>query len=230
MACLELVKRNRRLLDAGMQAWESGMTRTAGSEWRTTRLCECLLPSKCAAKGADELVFARLGGNVRSSVYNYAPRTPRSPRSPHSRQRSSCPSSPSTPRYLSQSNSLRRSSSAVRMRKAPPPPLDLSKVSSFNLRSAAAKADTAKSKGSKRKAAPHMPEQAIVGKASRILLNPLERELHSRAAAAAAAAEGKLSVQEKQDGQGQSVVRSTLRGILRSVRSISNLKGANDGH
>lgn len=171
---------------------------------------------------------SRLGGNVRSSVYNYALRSPRSPKSlqisisssagtPHvhyrRRRRSSCPSTPGSSSRLprSRSDSLYGSPIArARARKAPPPPLDLSKVSSFNLRKAEATSR-------KRKAAPRASEPVIVGKASKILLNPMEREIHTRAAET-----GLKLLDVKRGG----TVRKTVRGILRSVRSISNMRSA----
>lgn len=159
----------------------------------------------------------RLGAtSMRSSVYNYAGlRSPRSPRLPHRRRRSSCPSTPGSVGYRSRSGSVHQhtypAGPAIRVRKAPPPPLDLSKVSSFNLRKA-------EQRNVKRKA---VPEPVIVGKASRILLNPIERELHSRAA------EGGLKVLQAAETQ-QGTVGKTLRGILRSVRSISNMRAAGE--
>lgn len=145
-------------------------------------------------------LFGRLRDTVRSSLYNLSPRSPRSMKRKFSSQGNTPSHSPSQSRSVSSPALLSiQTTSTPRRRKEPPPPLDLSSLSAF------------RTLGEVKTA-----ERKFIGKLDKRKGERLDRKARTDAE------------KSYDDGHVQEMKpprKITLKGILRSVRSISNLRG-----
>lgn len=170
-------------------------------------MSQCLCLIRCCIFLRAEVLrpFGRLRDTVRSSLYNLSPRSPQSMKRRFSSQGNTPSHSRNPSRSISSPQSLSEDSPSIplRRRKEPPPPLDLSSLSAFHTK---VQIKTAQrkfvSKSSKRKGEQdqHGGDSAHRRELSDFNDSHMARPKISR--------------------------RITLKGILRSVRSISSMRSA----
>lgn len=149
--------------------------------------------------------FISLRDTVRSSLYNLSPRSPRSMKRKFSSQATTPNHSPHQSRSVSSPEILNRESTPItsRRKKGPPPPLDLSSLSAFHTK--------AQIKTAQRKFIGKSDKHKKESEQDKRMQYVLEKDIHD---------------DDAHVTQRKTPRKITLKGILRSVRSISSMRSS----